>query len=290
MKTFIRIALGMMLALMTACTTAPASTADVMPINGAMTFASSTVRPTSAAGYKAMFDKVSTSYWGFSDGAESQPLPDKRVVWLFGDTPNAVGGFVHSSAIVQKGSVAKVANGGAQILPNGPTQPDGRKSVYWIEDSRYVGTAKDGGAIIHVTAAYMALGEGFNFDRIGCQSRQAVVKVDKYYNKLTFLYWRAWVPVPNQYDDWHVIDTGHTGGIVKAHGWASLTSGKVLTTTSHWYDGTYTGTEPTLRERRPIFSEGSGIEKLATYEDWLRGKAGLGDAGSAAKLAECFPS
>ena len=199
--------------------------------------------PTTAAGYAAMFDELDPAEWGAADVAISVPLPDGRVVWLFGDTMS-VARLVHSSAIVQTGGCLHVSRGGTQLLPD--DDPD---HVYWIDSARVV---PDG---IEITARGVELtgNQLWDFRDAGFE-RTALVRLDG--DDLVFDRWlaRCTSPEPDP-GPLIVIDPEnphHFGYARHRHPEARLASGRMLVTTSqNWDDGRL---HP-FSDYRPLFSE-----------------------------------
>jgi hypothetical protein len=100
--------------------------------------------PTTAAGYTAALAAVPTSQWGGADLSVSVPMPDGRIVWLYGDTLSGptvdrFARFVHSTAIVQDRGCFHVSAAGAQVLPN-----DSAKRISWPSS----GIALDGSHLL----------------------------------------------------------------------------------------------------------------------------------------------
>lgn len=73
--------------------------------------------PATADGYAQMFDQLDPAQWQAADVGITVAMPDGRSVWLWGDTFSE-GRFVHSSAIIQTGSLLTVSHQGAQLLPD----------------------------------------------------------------------------------------------------------------------------------------------------------------------------
>ncbi|UQX87532.1 hypothetical protein M6D93_14650 [Jatrophihabitans telluris] len=88
--------------------------------------------PTTPAGYQRALAELPAAEWGAADLSLSVPMPDGRVVWLYGDTVTGTDSrhltsFVHSSAVVQDGGCFHVSRHGAQVLPD-----DSLSVVSWI--------------------------------------------------------------------------------------------------------------------------------------------------------------
>lgn len=158
---------------------------------GATTTSAPSPTPTTAAGFKAMFDAVDTDEWGGGDVSVSVQIADGRTVWLFGDTLSRDHWMVSSSAIVQTGGDLHVSHGGRQLLPKAPPV-NGRRSVYWIETARAAG-----GDTLEVTAARMSVGTAgpWDFRRVGRMSRTALLSVDAT-GDVRFVRWTGSVPEP----------------------------------------------------------------------------------------------
>lgn len=193
--------------------------------------------PTSAQGYAALWSTLDAREWGGADVSISVPLADGRVVWLYGDTFSS-GRMVHSSAIVQDGGCLAVANGGAQLLPDGP-----KGEVYWIEDAFQIsaevaeaeGHPEWAGGLWVAAEEHRITGDGpWDFEYTG-RTRSAIVQMDD--GELTFDRWGATATVP-QADPGAMIvfGHGHFGYSVREHRWADLASGQVLTTVAQNFD------------------------------------------------------
>jgi len=199
--------------------------------------------PTSAAGYAAMFAGVDPARWGAADVALSVPLPDGRVVWLFGDTLSTRR-FVHSSAIVQTGGCLHVSGGGSQLLPDADAT-----HVYWISSARVVA----GG--MNVTAREIELtGRGPWDFRDDGHDRVALVRVVG--DDVEFARWlgrhESAAPDPGPMIAIDPAHRHHFGYGRRPHPEAQLASGDVLVTTcQNWDDGR----PHPFSAYRPLFSE-----------------------------------
>lgn len=214
--------------------------------------------PASAAGFQAMFDKVSTHEWGGGDVSTSVRLVDGRSVWLYGDTLSRKHGMVNSTALTQTGSTLHVSHGGAQLLPKGWNAGDGRKIVYWIETARHAGGNK-----VDVTVAPMSIGSGnvWDFRRATDKSRVAHLAVARN-GDVNFTGWGGWVPEP--YVDktllgiWQGVpehlaaDPGAVFYRKNAHPQFRMASGKVLKSICR---NRTDGDLSDLKKFRPIFIE-----------------------------------
>jgi hypothetical protein len=92
--------------------------------------AGSCVRPVprTAAAYQAMFDAKNDATWAGGDQAATVPLPDGRVLWLFGDTIRGIrrpdgsrspgSAFVHNSVLVQTRGCLVAVPAAAEVIPN----------------------------------------------------------------------------------------------------------------------------------------------------------------------------
>lgn len=204
----------------------------------------STPAPTTASGYTQLWAGLDTAQWGAADGAESIPMPDGRIVWLYGDTFSN-GRFAHSTAIVQTKGCLHVSHAGAQLLPN-----DDVHHIYWIE----YGTPTSGGLLIRARSVVLTGTCGWCFADGGF-THTAYVTLDRWGN-LTF---RRWVALTHDAapDPGPLYDVGgpahHFGYNRLAHPEARLASGAMLyTTCQNWDDGKY---HP-YASYRPIFTEG----------------------------------
>jgi hypothetical protein len=79
--------------------------------------------PDTPAAFAAALGALPSAQWGAADLSVSVPMPDGRIVWLYGDTltgpdPAHLSGLVHSSAVVQDAGCFHVSARGAQLLPN----------------------------------------------------------------------------------------------------------------------------------------------------------------------------
>lgn len=204
-----------------------------------------TPTPTSAAGYAEMFASVPTSQWGAADVSISVPLPNGKVVWLYGDTFSE-GRFVHSTMIVQNRGCLHVSNGGSQLLPNLDSQ-----HIFWIESAKAESSNQ-----IRVLARAITITDpknpwGFKdggytqafIVQINDNGDAGMVKKDVALN----------VPAPNVGGFIQIDDNPHHFGYAQhTHPWAKLASGKTLVTTcQNWDDGVL---HP-FKDYRPIFSE-----------------------------------
>lgn len=216
----------------------------------------STPAPISATGYQRMFASVPTSEWGAADGAVSLPLPDGRVLWLYGDTFSA-GRFVHSSAIVQDRGCLHVVNAGAQLLPNVDAH-----HIFWIESARVdrgLGVIVTGRAVTLTGTGPWDFRDGgydqafdFDLDAVG----NVAAPPPSRYRAEAGLVWPLGPSMPSPVPDpgpMYVYGPHHFGYARHAHPEAHLASGRALITTcQNWDDGVL---HP-FASYRPIFSEG----------------------------------
>lgn len=219
--------------------------------------------PDTAAGYERMFAKViADGEWGGGDVSLSVPIPDGRVVWLYGDTFSPRNGLVRSSAIVQTGGALHVSDHGGQVLPDDRTRA-GRKSIYWIEAAAVVGHRT-----LDVTAAPMSIGtaNGWDFHRRDTRSRVARVKVTRT-GDVRFVRWTGWTTAPAPFADF-AADGSHLTYEHRAHPWAWLADGSTLMThANNWdLDGVFKTTrrgDIDYRAYAPTFYPGDGVERRA---------------------------
>lgn len=215
------------------------------------------VAPTTAAGFQAMFDKVSVNEWGGGDVSVSVKIADGRTIWLYGDTLSKTNGMVNSSALVQTGGTLHVSDSGRQLLPEAGTI-DGRKGVYWIETAKHLGDNR-----VQVTAAHMSIGttDAWDFKRATAKSRTATLTVATS-GDVRFDGWTGWVAEPRVdktlLGEWQGVpaDRAADKGAVfyrkNAHAQFKLDSGKVLhTICANRTDGSLAD----LKAYRPIFVE-----------------------------------
>lgn len=181
--------------------------------------------PTTAQGYEALWGSLDESEWGGADVSISVPLPDGRVVWLYGDTLSS-GRFVHSTAIVQDGGCLHVSNGGAQLLPDGDAGV-----VYWVEAARVT----DGGVLVEAEEYRLGDGGVWDFAYTGFTAT-ALVTVDDL-GDVAFQRWvsRERTPAADP-GQMVVFGPGHFGYSVREHPWAVLASGETLTTMAQNFD------------------------------------------------------
>lgn len=206
--------------------------------------ACTTPAPTTAAGYTRAFASLPASQWGAADVALSVPLPDGRIVWLWGDTLRA-GPMVHSSAIVQTRGCLHVSRAGAQLLPN--TSPT---LIYWITGARTVGPGR-----LRVAARQIRLTGhcAWCFADNGL-TRYATVTIDQD-GDATFRGWSA-VETHERLDPGPMIVYGphHIGYQRRVHPEITLADGRHLVTTcQNWDDGR----THRLADYRPILAEES---------------------------------
>lgn len=136
----------------------------------------STPTPTTAVGYKAMFDALPTSQWGAADVSISVRVGGTNV-WLFGDTLSNVSQWpptdpakfrmVRSTAVAQDSGCLHVSHTGAQLLPN---DTDG--TWYWIKAAAPIDTTH-----LRITADHVQqTGPGaWDFKVIGERTATAVL-------------------------------------------------------------------------------------------------------------------
>jgi hypothetical protein len=206
--------------------------------------------PMTAARYAAMFAAVPTSQWGAADGSLSVPLPDGRVVWLYGDTFSD-GRFAHSTAITQDQGCLHVSHGGAQILPD-----DDAKHVYWMDTASAVNAQT---LLIRARTVTLVSTGAWDF-RDGGHTRtaEAAISVD---GDIAFTRWvsDSIEPAPDpgpminceapaSPSPHHLCYARHT------HPWARLASGRTLVTTCQNWDAS---TGHAFADYRPIFTEAS---------------------------------
>ena len=155
--------------------------------------------PTTVAGYRSLFRSVDPFFWGAADVSISAKQPGTGIrVWLYGDTLSKRNGFVHSTAITQRGGRVHVSHDGEQLLPDGATKCKAgvcRDRIYWIEAARF----RADGALI-ITAAPMSVGTAsvWDFHRPKLradQSRLGLARVDAA-GDVTFKRWLRWVDRP----------------------------------------------------------------------------------------------
>lgn len=123
------------------------------------------------------FSRVPPYIWRAADGSFSIALPDGRSLWLYGDTMSEANGFVHNSAIVQRGGEFTVCNGGKQFIPN-----DSDGMFYWTSGGVYVGSG-----LLLIACTGIAPVQANN------RQKACVVSIDDDDN-LTFLKWLDWWP------------------------------------------------------------------------------------------------
>lgn len=211
--------------------------------------------PTTVAGYRKMFAQVDTAEWGAADVSISQRLRDGRRVWLYGDTFSGNNGFVHSTAITQKGGTLHVSNGGAQLLPN-DAPVNGRESIYWIEA---VSLFPNGD--LRIVAAPMSIGKAspWDFERRNEQSRVARATVDAA-GDVEFAGWTGWTAATPSTDDFTVVGPNHFtyGGFTHT---IRLANGEWLRTVNQNWDDDFANhfDNGVLRysDYRPLFSSTS---------------------------------
>lgn len=188
--------------------------------------------PRTAAGYQRLFARLDPVQWGAADGAVTTPLPGGRVLWLFGDTMSArVGGFVHSTAIVQTGGILHVSHAGTQLIPD-----DDPTHIYWIQSVKILDATR-----VRVTARSIRLtGTGmWDFADNGF-SRTAVCSVSKA-GDVTFESWGTPVtcPAPDPGPMYNLGDgdLSHFGYTRLTHPELRLSGGDVLVSTCQgWTD------------------------------------------------------
>lgn len=224
--------------------------------------------PTTAEGYARMFAAtVAKGEAGAGDVSLSAPLPDGRVVWLFGDTFSPRNGMVHSSAIVQTGGRLHVSDHGAQVLPNGKAT-GGRKVIHWIEAATATGSNR-----LTVTAAPMSVGSanGWDFHRADARSRTATVRVTPA-GDVRFVRWTGWTTAPAPFADFDygTDSPGHVTYEHRAHPWADIDGGVLMThANNHDLGGKFLTTGRGKAKRidyaayAPTYYAGTGIETRA---------------------------
>lgn len=191
----------------------------------------STSWPTTAKGYEALWAKLDPAQWGAADLSVSVPLPDGRVVWLYGDT-FSTGRFVHSTAIVQSGSCLHVSHAGAQLVPN-----DNARRIYWLQGGRAVAERADGTNLVLTARSVRILDptDPWGFADGGF-SREARAHVDDQ-GDVTFIGWgrkrHTAEPDPGPMV---VFGAHHFGYSIQHHTWAQLEDGRTLTTVAQNYD------------------------------------------------------
>jgi hypothetical protein len=140
-KTHLLAALGTILAGCLAAGTLAALAPTAAASSEASRSAAACTRPTprTAAGYQAMFDAKNDRTWAGGDQAATVPLPDGRVLWLFGDTIRGTrrpdgsrspdSAFVHNSMLVQAAGCLVAVPAVAEVIPS---PRDGE--WYWPQD------------------------------------------------------------------------------------------------------------------------------------------------------------
>ena len=199
--------------------------------------------PSTAAGYAALWSTVPVDQWGAADLSISVPLPDGRVVWLYGDTMSQ-GRFVHSTAITQDRGCLHVSHAGAQLLPN-----DDPHHIYWIQSA----TADQRGLRI-VARSVSLVGTGAWDFRDGGYSRTAHAKVDAAGN-VTFVGWvggKTFSKAPNPGELYPLPGKCHFGYSRQEHPEAVLASGRTLVTMAQNWD---CGPLRPFDDYRPLWSQ-----------------------------------
>lgn len=219
--------------------------------------AKQTPAPTTVAGYQKMFDAVSPYLWGAADVTLSVPMPDGRVVWLFGDTGSKRNGFVHSTAMVQTGGTLHVSHKGEQLLPNDKPYWKNYQSIYWIEDARAINNDR-----IAITAGPVAVSDkAWDFHARAMVSRLAIAKVDDRGN-VTFLRWKKWTDMSIPFGDLSSPEPGHLTYERRAHPEAKLSSGLTLMSVNNSWttEQTLPNGDHDYRAYRATFFAGDGVE------------------------------
>jgi hypothetical protein len=199
--------------------------------------------PITAAGYKALWATLDPNHWGAADVSISVPLPDGRIVWLYGDTLSTHG-FVHSSAIVQDKGCLHVVNGGAQIFPNVDDH-----HIFWISKAEYLPADH---AVAITARAEVLTGTGAWDFKDGGYDQTALLTLDKHGNALVAPVGSAkHTPEPAS-GTLIMLGAHHVAYGEQSHPEVKLASGKTLyTLCQNWDDGKL---HP-FAEYRPIFSE-----------------------------------
>jgi hypothetical protein len=211
-----------------------------------------------------MFAALPTADWGAADVSISVPMPDRRIVWLYGDTLTSTPGkFPHSTAIVQTAGCLHVSRHGAQLLPN-----DDALHFYWITAAASI----DNGHVKVTAQRIEVTGAGVWAFRV-TGTRTAVVTIDTI-GDLAFDHWTTEGDVPVQnivrkdggpYAPWtSTVSLVATGQVVitglphtlqhfsygpSAHPEIRLASGRTLVTVCQ------NATPPTFDTYRPLFFE-----------------------------------
>lgn len=223
-----------------------AALAAATPANPALDRVDWTPAPTTVSGYRTLFRSIDPYYWGAADVSISAKKPGTGYrVWLYGDTMSKRNGFVHSTAIVQRGGAVRVSRNGEQLLPDGPTKckADGtcRDRIYWIEAARF---RADGGLVI--TAAPMSVGTAsvWDFHRPALradQSRLALARVSDA-GDVTFTKWLRWVERPlltGDGEDFTVIGEHHFTYQEVVHDIRLADGTWLKTVCQNWDDGAF---------------------------------------------------
>ncbi len=215
--------------------------------------------PKNANQYRKMFAAVPTTEWGGGDVTISTRLSDGRRLWLHGDTLSLNNGFVHSTALVQTGSVLNVANDGRQILPNDEQQPtDGTQRIYWVETVKALPNSM---AVVTAAPITVTPNDPWGFSRFNAKSRQALLHVDSA-GDIQFVRWTKWVTRPDigmDGEDLRAIGPNHYSYAVFVHD-IRLKNGMFLRTSNqNWSDGMDAHVNPdgTFRyeDWRPMFGQ-----------------------------------
>ena len=97
------------------------------------------ISATNPLSFQAMFNSRGAG-WSAADATYSVPLPDGKVLWLFGDTlintvgPNGIrphGGFIRNSAVLQDGTRFTTITGGTRAHPDSFLTPREPGHWYW---------------------------------------------------------------------------------------------------------------------------------------------------------------
>lgn len=202
------------------------------PLSAPKGFSSVRVRlpgePTTAAGYRNLFASIPKSQFGAADLGLTIRMPDKRIVWLFGDTFSTYR-FVHSTAVVQTGSKMHVSRGGDQVLPD-----KSKDVIYWINTARPIDNQT-----IEIAAEEIVIFDRSNpwgFRATG-RDRVAIVKITSE-NDLTFQRWTGYRKHVAWPTDLTSVGPGHFTYFHRVHGCLPLGGGRWLVTKSqNWDDG-----------------------------------------------------
>jgi hypothetical protein len=234
----------------------PTATATATVIPGSQVPTTRVPAPRAAAGYQKLFASIDPQQWGAADGAMTVCLPDGRSVWLFGDTASArPDGFVHSTAIVQRGGELHVSHHGAQLIPD-----DDATHIFWIYAAKVVSNER-----LDLTARSVVLtGNGLWDFRDGEYSRTAECSVSPA-GDVTFVRWVTG-PVecppqdPGPMYNFGDGDADHFGYLRFTHPELRLRGGNILVSTSQNWNDTWDqhrNADGSFRwsDYQPVFSE-----------------------------------